>query len=222
MPNLLPLLENGLFALGQVLRFPVFALLWVCVAVVLFLGGRTVIDFVMRRRERTGFGLDAWLTRGPVLSASQDRLRELPSALRRLLKDVEHQRAEDTLGGGGLEHLVLEQEERVRRTLTIPRMLVRVGPSLGLIGTLIPMGVSLAAMASGNLEAMAGNMVVAFTSTIIGLATGTAAYVIATVRLGWVNEAVREQRYLAERISAELEQAPEFARTAAVRSEVRR
>jgi biopolymer transport protein ExbB/TolQ len=80
-----------------------------------------------------------------------------------------------------------------------------VGPSLGLIGTLIPMGISLAAMAGGNLEAMAGQMVVAFTSTIIGLATGTVAYVVATVRLSWVNEAVREQRYLAERISMELE-----------------
>ena len=37
----------------------------------------------------------------------------------------------------------------------------------------IPMGSSLASMATGNLKAMAGQMVVAFTSTIIGLATGT-------------------------------------------------
>jgi biopolymer transport protein ExbB/TolQ len=203
--NLLPLLENGLFALGQVLRFPVFALLWVCVAAVLFMSGRTVIDFVMRRRERSGFNLDAWLCRGAVLSAADARQRQLPASLRRLLSDVEKQRKEDTLGGGGLEHLVLEQEERVRRSLTAPRMLVRVGPSLGLIGTLIPMGISLAAMAGGDLQAMSGQMVVAFTSTIIGLATGTIAYVVATVRLSWVNEAVREQRYLAERISMELE-----------------
>jgi biopolymer transport protein ExbB/TolQ len=198
-------LENGLFALGQVLRFPVFALLWVCVAAVLFMAGRTVIDFVMRRRERSGFNLDAWIIAGPVLDANETRQRALPSVLRRLLQDVEHQRKSDTLGGGGLEHLVLEQEERVRRALAVPRMLVRVGPSLGLIGTLIPMGVSLAAMAGGNLEAMAGQMVVAFTSTIIGLATGTLAYVVATVRLAWVNESVREQRYLAERISSELD-----------------
>jgi biopolymer transport protein ExbB/TolQ len=135
-------------------------------------------------------------------------LRKLPSALRHLLHDVEKQRVDDTLGGGGLEHLVLEHEERVRRTLTAPRMLVRVGPSLGLIGTLIPMGVSLAAMAGGNLEAMSGQMVVAFTSTIIGLSTGTVAYVVATVRLSWVNEAVREQRYLAERIASELTREP--------------
>ena len=52
-------------------------------------------------------------------------------------------------------------------------MLVKVGPSLGLLGTLIPMGSSLASLATGNLEAMAGQMIVAFTTTIIGLATGT-------------------------------------------------
>ena len=90
------------------------------------------------------------------------------------------------------------------REPTGPRMLVKVGPALGLLGTLIPMGTSLASLAAGNLEAMAGSMVVAFTSTIIGLATGTLAYVIASVRLAWVNETVREQRYLAERIAAEL------------------
>jgi biopolymer transport protein ExbB/TolQ len=211
--NLLPALENGLFALGQVLRFPVFALLWVSVAAVLFMAGRCLVDFVMRRRERHGFDLDAWLAAGPVLGASSARRRQLPASLRQLLDDVEKARAEDTLGDGGLEHLVLEQEERVRRTLTAPRMLVRVGPSLGLIGTLIPMGVSLAAMAGGNLQAMAGQMVVAFTSTIIGLATGTVAYVVATIRLGWVNEAVREQRFVAQRISGEVTRAhPEFVR----------
>ena len=82
-------------------------------------------------------------------------------------------------------------------------MLIKVGPSLGLLGTLIPMGVSLAAMAAGNLEAMAGQMVVAFTTTIIGLACGTGAYVINMVRQGWANETIRELRFIAERILAE-------------------
>ena len=85
-------------------------------------------------------------------------------------------------------------------------MLVKVGPSQGLLGTLIPMGTSLASLATGNLEAMAGQMVVAFTTTIIGLATGTVAYVVAAVRQSWVTEAVREQRFLAERLASELEE----------------
>ena len=92
----------------------------------------------------------------------------------------------------------------MRATLSGSRMLVRVGPSLGLIGTLIPMGTALAALASGNLEAMAGQMVVAFTTTIIGIACGTVAFVVLTIRQHWVNETVREQRYLAERVVNEL------------------
>lgn len=202
--NLLSALENGLFALGQVLRFPVMVLLWVCVASALFMAGSCVTDWVVRGRERRGFDIDLWLRRGMVLHADESRLRSLPSSLRRLLSEVEQGRIDNTLADGGLEHLVLESEESIRRTLNGPRMLVKVGPAIGLIGTLIPMGTSLASLAAGNLEAMAGQMVVAFTTTIIGLATGTLAYVVAAVRLSWVNEEVREQRFLAERVAGEL------------------
>lgn len=203
--NALAILENGLFALSQVLRFPVMALLWVCVAAALFMSGRCLVDVVARRRERRGFDLKVWLQGGPALDASEARRLVLPATLRRLLIDIERARHHGALGEGDLEHLVLESEERVRRSVDGPRALVKVGPSLGLLGTLIPMGSSLASLAAGNLEAMAGQMVVAFTTTIIGLATGTLSYVVAAVRQGWVNEAVREERYLAERVSAELE-----------------
>lgn len=181
-------------------------LLWACVAAALFMAGAAAIDFVARRRERHGFNLDAWLKGGTVLAANEGRLAELPVALRQLLREIDKADGNEGLGHGTLEHLVLEREERVRKSLSGPRLLVKVGPSLGLLGTLIPMGQSLAALATGNLEAMAGQMVVAFTTTIIGLATGTLAYVVATARLNWVNETVREQRYLAERVLAELEQ----------------
>jgi biopolymer transport protein ExbB/TolQ len=203
--NLLTILENGLFALSQVLRFPVMSLLWVCIAAALFMSGGCLVEFVARRRERRGFDLDKWLQQGPVLGADETRRRALPATLRELLAEVENERAHGTLGGGGFEHLVLEREERVRHRLNGSRTLVKVGPSLGLLGTLIPMGSSLASLASGNLQAMAGQMVVAFTTTIIGLATGTTAYVVNVVRQGWVNQTVREQRYLAERIATELE-----------------
>ena len=180
------------------------SLLWVCVGSVLFMTGSCLVEFVARRRERSGFNLTAWMQRGGLLDADPARRGGLPADLRRLLFDVEEHRAQGTLGDGGFEHLVLEHEERLRRSLNASRALVKVGPSLGLIGTLIPMGSSLASLATGNLQAMAGQMVVAFTTTIIGLATGTLAYVVTAVRQGWVNESIREERYLAERIAAEL------------------
>jgi biopolymer transport protein ExbB/TolQ len=204
--SLLGLLENGLFALGQVLRFPVMALLWICVLAVLFMAGSAVVEALARRRERNGFDVEVWLKQGRVLGADAARRAQLPKAMKRLLADVERGRAEARLANGGLEHLVLASEERTRKCLSGSRLLVKVGPSLGLLGTLIPMGTALAALSTGNLDAMAGQMVVAFTTTIIGLACGTAAYVILTIRQHWVTEAVREQRFLAERIAAELAQ----------------
>jgi biopolymer transport protein ExbB/TolQ len=198
--NILPLLENGLFALGQVLRLPVMALLWVCVAVALFQAGACSVEWLARRRERRGFRIEAWHSQGRLLGRED---RNAPACLRRLLAEADAHQASDGLGEGALEHLVLEHEERLRATLSGPRTLVKVGPSLGLLGTLIPMGTSLASLAAGNLEAMAGQMVVAFTTTIIGLATGTLAYMVAAVRQAWVHQDVRELRFTAERLANE-------------------
>lgn len=202
--SVLAILENGLFALGQVLRFPVMTLLWVCVAAALFMAGGTIANFLARRQERQSFDVESWFQQGGVLGASDARRQALPAALSALLSGIEKGKAESALDDGGLEHLVLEAEERARATLSGSRLLVKVGPSLGLIGTLIPMGTALAALSSGNLEAMAGQMVVAFTTTIIGIACGTVAFVVLTIRLQWVNETVREQRYLAERVVGEI------------------
>jgi biopolymer transport protein ExbB/TolQ len=200
--NLLTVLENGLFALGQVLRFPVMALLWVCVASALFMAGSCLVEFVARQRERRGFDLKRWLQAGPILNAPPERQKALPAELRTLLHEVQTDKS--NLTDGGLEHALLKREDQVRSTVSPSRTMVKVGPSLGLLGTLIPMGTSLASLAAGNLEAMAGQMVVAFTTTIIGLACGTLAYIVAVVRQGWVNETIREQRFLAERIAGEL------------------
>lgn len=203
--NLLDILENGLFALGQVLRFPVMLSLWVCVAATLYFVAASLVQTVRRARERAGFNLKAWLQRGSVLTADRARAAVLPASLRSMLEAIQKDAEGDALAHGGLENIVAEHEETLRHALDGPRALVKVGPSLGLLGTLIPMGSSLAAMASGNLQAMAGQMVVAFTTTIIGLATGTIAYALVALRASWVSASIREQRYLAEVVAAELE-----------------
>jgi biopolymer transport protein ExbB/TolQ len=199
------LLENGLFALGQILRLPVMVLLWVCVIMSLYYVGRYLVVAVRRRKEREGFDIKQWLQQESVLNALPERRAPLPMELRGLLEDILVLDSDKALHHGGLENVVAEHEERLRHGLDGPRALVKVGPSLGLIGTLIPMGSSLAAMAGGNMSAMSGQMVVAFTSTIIGLATGTIAYGLIALRQSWVSASIREQRYLAEVVAKEME-----------------
>lgn len=203
--NFLEMLENGLYALGQIFRLPIMLSLWICFAMVCFALGRYVIDLMARRRERSHFSISAWVSDGAILSASADRLTALPAPLRCFTVAAQQLQASQNLQHGGLENLVAESEENLRHSLDSLRALVKVAPSIGLIGTLIPMGTSLAAMAGGNLNAMAGQMVVAFTSTIIGLAVGTLAYALLLLRQRWISVTVREQRYLAEGMAAEME-----------------
>ncbi len=202
--NLLWVLENGLFAIGQLLRLPVMALLWICVLAVVAMAGWSLAELVRRRRERLGMNIERWLRAGPVLTADATRRAELTPALRAFVESLQEQARNGALDEEVLAHAVMESEERARTILNGPRLLVKAAPSLGLVGTLIPMGGSMAAMANGNLAAMAGEMVVAFTTTIIGIACGTAAFVILMVRQGWLSQALREQRFVAEKVLGEL------------------
>ena len=71
--SLLGTLENALFALAQVLRFPVIVLLWVSVAAAVFMTAGCVVEFLARRRERAGFDLSTWLDDGTLLGADDVR-----------------------------------------------------------------------------------------------------------------------------------------------------
>lgn len=97
-----------------------------------------------------------------------------------------------------LERLLQESELRIVKSLDKIRFAIRVGPALGLMGTLIPMGVALSALAQGDMPKMAGSMVTAFTTTVVGLACGVAAFLMSLVREKWVRADMREMEYLTE------------------------
>ena len=96
-------------------------------------------------------------------------------------------RMEDALGG------VLEQvgrpdaEARIAkrlaeydylslRRLERSRILVRMGPALGLMGTLIPLSPALAGLADGDVATLTENLRIAFGVTVVGLLVGAIAF----------------------------------------------
>jgi len=127
---------------------------------------------------------------------------------RRRGRSAELQRYQSLLDSEALAtsaHLDLELEKRLQEAeleliqgLDKIRFAIRVGPAVGLMGTLIPMGISLAALAQGDMPKMAGSMVTAFTATVVGLACGVAAYLMSMVREKWVRADMREMEYLTE------------------------
>ena len=67
------------------------------------------------------------------------------------------------------EHELADFQVEAQKNLAKYRMLVKFGPMLGLMGTLIPMGPALVGLGLGDISSMAYNMQVAFATTVIGM-----------------------------------------------------
>ena len=65
------------------------------------------------------------------------------------------------------------------------KVLVKFGPILGLMGTLIPMGPALAGLSIGDISSMAYNMQVAFATTVLGLFSGAVGFILLQVKQRW-------------------------------------
>jgi biopolymer transport protein ExbB/TolQ len=78
--------------------------------------------------------------------------------------------------------------------------LTRVGPMLGLLGTLIPLGPALTGLSAGNAQQLSGNLVVAFTATVVGLVVSCLAYGMGLVRRSWYGRDLDDLDYLVARL----------------------
>lgn len=86
---------------------------------------------------------------------------------------------------GELDRLVSEIEIEAAENCSRMNLWIRIGPMLGLMGTLIPMGPALIGISVGNVGDMASNLVVAFSTTVIGLLVGGLAALMAMQRRHW-------------------------------------
>ncbi len=97
-----------------------------------------------------------------------------------------------------IENILQETSLKTWKSLDRIRMTVRVGPSLGLIGTLIPMGTGLAALGQGDMTKLSSDLVIAFTTTVVGLAVGITAYFFYTIKRRWVEEDIKNMELATE------------------------
>jgi len=80
--------------------------------------------------------------------------------------------------------------EEAKRSKTIERtdIVTRIGPTLGLMGTLIPMGPGLAALGAGDVNTLASAIIVAFDTTVVGIGAGAVGYFVSKIRRRWYEE----------------------------------
>ena len=99
-----------------------------------------------------------------------------------------------------LEKIIQTAEKQGNSKLNQTRFSIRSGPTLGLMGTLIPMAEALLGLSKGNLPALASNSSTAFSTTVLGLAVGLLAYTITVIKERWIRADLQTITFKAEEL----------------------
>jgi biopolymer transport protein ExbB/TolQ len=180
--------ERLLSHVAQALKIPVLVLALVALAAVLAETGALVVDLVRRRRRSLGH-LEQQTARAQAAIRSGD----LAGALAAMREVALTPDMSEVLSAIVMQLPLPDAEERISkrladyeyrhlRRLERTRILVRFGPALGLMGTLIPLSPALSGLAHGNVQALSSNLQVAFSVTVTGLLVGALAFAISLVR----------------------------------------
>lgn len=96
--------------------------------------------------------------------------------------------------------LLSEYELSVDKNVATSKTLTKMGPILGLMGTLIPMGPALVGLSTGDIASMAYNMQVAFATTVVGLVVSAIGFLTQQVKERWAVKDVAMLEFLANSI----------------------
>lgn len=155
-----------LFWISNSLLIPNIIALIVLFVYSLFLIGNFYNSFMTKRR------VDALLDgeRDIVLADLREKREQLradsPSLfVRYLVRILDYHKPTEEY----LQYQLSQYESDAEKEVNVPRILIKVGPVLGLIGTLISMSPALVGLSSGDIESMAYNMQIVFATTVVGL-----------------------------------------------------
>jgi biopolymer transport protein ExbB/TolQ len=182
-------IEELLFELANALRTPVFIAAIAALAFLLVDLGAFVVELMRRAGGRGGEHV-ALATANARAALATSNVAEAERALMPLASSAQ---MADTLSTVVAQHgqpgssnrrakALADFDLRSLRTLERSRMLVRFGPALGLMGTLIPLSPALEGLADGDVAQLSDNLRAAFSVTVLGLLIGAVAFAISLVR----------------------------------------
>lgn len=96
-------------------------------------------------------------------------------------------------------------ENKAEKELAVPRMLSKLGPMLGLMGTLIAMSPALVGLSQGDIGGMAYNMQIVFSTTVVGLVISGTGILVGQAKKRWFASDLARLEYVADMLSKEQE-----------------
>lgn len=99
------------------------------------------------------------------------------------------------------DFLISEFENEAEKDVILSRLLTKIGPVLGLIGTLIAMSPALVGLSTGDIGGMAYNMQVVFATTVVGLVISGVGLVSLQFKQRWYAKDVNHLDYVARMLN---------------------
>jgi biopolymer transport protein ExbB/TolQ len=202
-------IEQVIFDVASALRVPVLILALAALALVLFELGAFAVELVRRRRRSFG-ELERSVERSRAALGEGNRSMASaslgPVAQSTAMAETLNFIAANAGTNEGVDRIakaLADFDFRSLRKLERTRLLVRAGPALGLMGTLIPLSPALAGLASGNVAALSSNLRVAFSVTVLGLLIGAVAFAVSLVRDRLYGQDLSDLEFVASALTGE-------------------
>ena len=193
MINFGGMLKTFIYLISSSLLYPVLLLLVILTLVVIIAAGGFFAEWLERLRLKK-YGPQNL----PDMLKKDQADPSLSYRVRKYKEELCSLSVEDDNYEPAVENLLHESSWQLWKSMDRFRLLVRAAPSLGLIGTLIPMGTGLAALGQGDMTKLTTDLVIAFTTTVVGLAIGTLAFFFYTVRRRWIEEDVKNMELITD------------------------
>lgn len=104
------------------------------------------------------------------------------------------------------DFLISNFENEAEKDTSLSKLLAKMGPVLGLIGTLIAMSPALVGLSTGDISGMAYNMQVVFATTVVGLVISAAGLVTLQFKQRWYARDVNNLDYVSRILTQKQEQ----------------
>lgn len=184
------LISNILYWISTGLLVPVIVLLiFFFIRSLIMIGG--FFGQYMQQR-RVAEALDANVKSGIPAAADIDKLPQ--SVTTAYIRKIVENEGNDAR----IELLLSEFESAMDKNISASKILTKMGPILGLMGTLIPMGPALVGLASGDIASMAYNMQVAFATTVVGLVISAIGFLTQQAKERWAVSNLAVLEYVAD------------------------
>ena len=208
-------IEQAIYEIARILLYPVLLAALACLVWVLVELGRLGYELYLRKRYRNLERLEAralWARRAfannrPTEAYSYLAQNRYSLVVVSFLYDLIRNYQTTQIPQKPVK-LLQEYEFQTQQRLNHTRILVRVGPMLGLMGTLIPLSPALTALAAGDTELLARNLRVAFSVTVLGLLIGGLAYFISVTRERIYSQDISDLEYMLELLEGSSLEAP--------------